>query len=122
MVSGTGAKMYHFTCGHGARKIGRYGILAPHPHPFIGQRLVWFTDLPEPTRDQVGLSSTFLTCDRMSYRYHATDLETIVPWTTSPGRRDTHPEVVRAMEAFGEPEHWFISTTAVPVILDRGIA
>ena len=121
-MSGMCAKMYHFTCGHGARKIGRYGILAPRPHPIIGQRLVWFTDLPEPTRDQVGLTSTFLTCDRMSYRYHATDLETIVPWTTSPGRRDTHPEVVRAMEAFGEPEHWFISTTAVPVILDGGRA
>lgn len=100
--------LYHFTCEHGHKGIEETGILLPNKHPYMPGLgpLLWLTDLAEPpTRESVGLTSRLTTCDRMAYRYIVRS-KAAVHW------RDIRPrvttQVVADLEAFGQPEHWWI--------------
>jgi hypothetical protein len=78
-----------------------------------GWPLVWLTDLEEPDRAALGLTSTTLSCDRLAYRC-TVDTEDAEPWAVwSHGRVDPR----RVMElTFGHaPAHWWVSQVPVAV-------
>ena len=111
-------KLFHFTCDHGLRGLGRTGRVRPRLQPFVNLTLAWFTDLPDPEPEEVGLTSSTLSCNRLEYRYTVDDETDIVPWL----------DVVRTVPvdpAFwstfhlppAQPDHWFVSFVPVPVRL-----
>lgn len=104
-------RLWHFTCEHGYRQIGTHGTLKPNRHVLLGDAppVVWLTDLQSPERDAVGLTSRFITCDRMAYRYMVNE-GTVERWADFADEHDV-PLWVRAdLESYGDPEHWFVST------------
>lgn len=109
-------KLYHFACRHSAEGIRSSGFLRPWPQPVLGGvELVWLTDLDDPTRGQVGLTSHTLKCDRMEYRVLA-ESDGSVRWTSF--ARSLPLESRRALELSTDaaPAHWWISLTSVPVL------
>ena len=110
-------RLYHFTCGHSAEEIKRSRWLRPNPQPQLdGRELVWLTDLESPSRDQLGLTSVALACDRMEYRVVAvTDAERWVDYARH------MPTSVRLLARSlnlqaTAPMHWFVSELPVPVL------
>lgn len=123
--------LYHYTCEHGRRSIGRRGFVMPlagHDaeaaraiergnHAWMGQ-VVWFTDMELPVRNALGLTSTMLRCDRLKYRYRVTDISDVTSWLII--RRSIAPrtdiyELERKRGAL--PAHWYIAQVPVPVVL-----
>ncbi|SRR5260221_10152489 len=101
--------LYHFTCDHGYAGISRTGVLLPNIHPFMRGLgpLLWLTDLAEPpTPESVGLQSTWISCDRMAYRY-LVQTKAAVPW--SEVRARAPKDIVATLEALGQPEHWWVA-------------
>jgi hypothetical protein len=99
--------LYHFTCHHGHDGITKTGILVPGLHPlmrYLGP-LLWLTDLPDPTAESVGLTSEWITCDRLAYRY-SVRTRSAVPWSRV--RKKVKGEVVATLESFVQPEHWWV--------------
>lgn len=100
--------LYHFTCDHGARGIAATHTLQASVQPFMPSLgpLLWLTDLAEPTQDDVGLTSTFTSCDRLAHRYRV-QTKAAVPWATL---RDKAPfSTVSLLERYGKPEHWWVA-------------
>ena len=106
---------WHFTCSHGRRAIGQTGIVLPQPG-LAPMKLAWFTDMPHPLREQVGLTSYLLSCDRMGYRYRVTSARDIKAWADADVPDDLRSMLDGAPGA--RPEHWFVAEKAVPVRLD----
>lgn len=101
--------LYHFTCEHGRSGIAHSGVILPNVHPFMPNLgpLIWFTDLAEPpTPESVGLQSTWITCDRMMYRY-LVQTKAALHWFEIRSRAPK--DVVATLESFGQPEHWWIA-------------
>jgi hypothetical protein len=113
--------LWHFTCIDGHRAIGRIGQLRPQPHPLIGGvALVWLTDDPEPERDAVGLTSNFITCDRMAYRYRVIDKGAgVIPWSEFRPRLAAYEDTLAVLESYATPECWWVSRRPVAVVLDQ---
>jgi len=114
-------RLYHFTCIDGHRYIETTGALQPQPNcwPFI-----WLTSEADPDFEATGLqafSVSTLDCDRTEYRYIVTDLTTCRPWLGSPERIfvSGNSSFLHALEQFGDPEHWWITTQPVPCLLDE---
>ena len=100
--------LYHFTCSHGHTGIARTGTLLPHAHPFMPYLgpLLWLTDLADPpSKESVGLTSSWTSCDRLAYRYNV-QCRAAIPW--SEVRKKAAGDVVAMLESFGQPEHWWI--------------
>lgn len=124
--------LYHYTCWHGRRGIGNSGLLIPprrladpasyhdwQPWQFPMLDLIWLTDLPEPARYPLGLTSKTVACDRTRHRYRvAADLAEIRRWVDV--RREYPLEMREGLEnAPGAmPMHWWVSRAAVPVTYD----
>lgn len=111
-------RLYHYTCDHGLKAVGRRGMLRPQPSMFTVKRLLWLTDQAVPNRCGLGLTSQILDCDRLSYRY-LVDTEDAIPWSQF---RFTMPlEMLIALEHVegAQPETWFVHETAVLGVLDR---
>lgn len=107
--------LWHFTCSHAAVDIGRRGVLRPNPHPllaFLG--LVWLTSDPMPQREDVGLTSTILACDRVEHRYRVTDPSMCVPWLSMAAMLD--PYAAALLGAGCHPSSWWVSVEDVPVV------
>src|SRR5258707_1733633 len=101
-------ELYHFTCNHGHVGIKRSRVLLPNAHPFMKHLgpLIWLTDFAEPpTPESVGLQSTWISCDRLAYRY-SVHTRAAVPWADI--RTRAAADVVADLEAFGQPEHWYV--------------
>jgi hypothetical protein len=100
--------LYHFTCDHGHTGISKTGVLRPNIHPFMPHLgpLLWLTDLASPpSKESVGLTSSWTTCDRLAYRY-SVQTKAAVHWE---GVRKRAPEwVVQTLESYGQPEHWWV--------------
>lgn len=109
-------ELYHFTCAHRAPRIVKEGELVPHFQPLLGVELVWLTDLAEPDRDGLGLTSTTLACDRTEFRFRATNHVGVRPWYSSMWRAGLDRQWLDDLERFGAPLHWFVSEIAVPVV------
>jgi hypothetical protein len=75
----------------------------------------WFTDMPTPNRDALGLTSTILDCDRTAYRFRAELGGDLMRWTSV---RRGYPGWAYELEnAYGaRPMHWYVSRDPVPVI------
>ncbi len=117
------ARLYHFTCDHGYRKIGRYNaLLIPQGglHPVAGwPPLLWFTTLSRPDRESTGLGNVLTTCNRMAHRYEITDLTHCQPWLGCFWRQKTPPVFLETLESYGDPEHWWVSDAVVPARWDQ---
>jgi hypothetical protein len=112
--------LYHFTCDHGRQGIGKRGRLQPHINPLLGCKVVWLTTQALPSREQTGLTSRYLTCDRMQFRYVVSGIGVAAcePWLTSSVRKAAGA-VVEDLESFGDPENWWIARRPVTARLDR---
>ena len=100
--------LYHFTCEHGHSRISQTNILLPNIHPFMRSLgpLLWLTDLASPpSKESVGLTGQWTTCDRMAYRY-IVHCKARVHWFSLRGRAPK--EVVTTLESYGQPEHWWV--------------
>jgi hypothetical protein len=119
-------QLYHFTCEHAFRRIGRQNcLLIPQvKHPLLGCKVTWLTTEAEPDRMATGLTGTMLACDRMQHRYLVTGtaLSACREWLGSPERRNAPQENVRTLESCGDPEHWWITDRAVSARWDRAYA
>lgn len=108
------AILYHYTCAdHGRPGIIRSGVIIPNWHPFVGAALAWFTTEADPDRQATGLGMSLTRCDRMAFRFTA-DPRHCTPWFKSWQRRQCPVSVTEALEQFGDPEHWWVSS--VPVV------
>lgn len=111
-------RLYHFTCSHATPRIRAAGELFPWPQIQLdGRALVWLTDLEAPTREQVGLTSKTLRCDRMECRFEV-DCDP-VRWTDY--ARGLPREVRRLAADLSAtdgalPAHWWVSEVPVPVL------
>ena len=117
---------YHFTCAHSAplimqagvvKPLGQLGKLAgrlpPERHWMLD--IAWFTDLEDPDREGLGLTSVTLQCDRTEWRVTVSDPSTLVPWSQF-ARTRRIPSVQRQdLERYGRPAHWWVSEEPVPV-------
>lgn len=110
---------YHYTCLHAAAKIRvRGNVLRPMPQLYIpGPPIIWLTDLDFPLRHELGLTRTWLVCDRGEVRFtvHPDAESTVEPW---PRYARTHrvPIALRnEFEADRLPAHWYVST--VPLLV-----
>ena len=108
--------LYHFTCDHGHSAIGERGRLMPGPFdvPGIGQ-VIWLTDDPKASRDDLGLTSTLLSCDRMQYLYRTTGPYRAIRWVDIRGR--CRSQWRTDIESFGRPSVWWIAKQSIPVRL-----
>lgn len=101
--------LYHFTCGdHGWLGITRDQQIRPYRHPFMKHLgpLLWLTDLAEPSSpEDIGLTSTMLSCDRTEHRFTVTT-RAAMPWTSV--RDHVQADVIEALETFGYPERWWV--------------
>lgn len=114
--------LWHFTCHHTRRTLGDTGLLIPAndltdrlPGWFWPGRYVWLTDLPNPARDTVGLSSDLIHCDRMAYRYQVTDEANVVPWALERHRHEATAYLIEETPG-ARPVHWYVATEPVPVV------
>ncbi len=107
-------KLFHYCCSHSVPGIRRDRTLKPNPHPWLPIPLVWLTDLEEPHREGLGLTSETLRCDRTEYRVTVdAEAERWVRFARPLGMEtravfETTPGVL--------PMHWFVSTSPVPVL------
>ncbi|MGH9252718.1 MAG: hypothetical protein ACRD0W_24855 [Acidimicrobiales bacterium] len=115
--------LWHFTCGeHGYPGIGRRGVLEPRLHKLFPQLgpIVWLTDDPGADREALGLTQTFIRCDRMAYRYRVTP-SYAVRWSDVRAAlvtlRVVAPRVLADLEAGREPASWWLTGIAVPAVL-----
>lgn len=99
--------LYHFTCEHGFEGITKDREITARVHPFMPSLgpLVWLTDNPHPTADDVGFGGEFSICDHMAYRYAVTT-KAAIPWSRI--RLLAPREVVTVLEKFSDPDHWFV--------------
>lgn len=109
--------LYHYTCAHAALGLGRRGVLRPNPQPFLdGLPMVWLTDLEEPDRVGLGLSSDTLRCDRTEYRYRVTHSPgAAVPWRVFAEEWHIDRTVRATLELGRRARHWWVSVLPVEV-------
>jgi hypothetical protein len=112
--------LWHFTCEHGFAGLKRRGFLQPRVHllaPELGP-VVWLTSDPHPARDDVGLTSSMLSCDRMQHRYRVDAWgDGCVAWDLV--RESVNPRFVHDAESFGKPASWWVSRVPLYAVLDE---
>lgn len=109
MTNDLSLTLYHYTCEHGHAAIAASQRLLPHTHPFmpVCGPLLWLTDIAEPpSRESLGLTSRFIACDRMAYRY-IVQTSAARRWVDI--RTRAPAEVLATLEAYGDPEHWWVA-------------
>jgi hypothetical protein len=108
------SEFFHFTDARGARAIGRYGLVIPRYSIAIDAKVSWFTDDITLDREALGLTMRFIANDRMEFLYRVIDATTIEPFLVW-AKRVGNPFVGRLIDDRKRPEHWFVSSFAVPV-------
>lgn len=108
--------LWHYTCRHRAALIGRRGVLTPHPQAVLGGvAVVWLTDLDEPDREALGLTSTTLRCDRTEVRYRVLAADAMMPWRDWAESAHVDRTTVSELTFGRRPRHWFVATEPVAV-------
>lgn len=105
--------LYHYTCYHGNAAIAEDGgIIKPGP-----DGMVWLTDLRVPIRDALGLTSVYITCDRIAFRWAIDPIPETVEWWprwlrhATPAWRKWGRLIEMAPGV--RPAHWYVSTIPV---------
>lgn len=111
--------LWHFTCKHGHRGIGRYGMVLPKYSKALGCDLSWFTDNVTLSDIELGLTSYYIPCDRRQFLYRVLEPELCEPFLAW-ARRTGNPYVGRLLDDARRPEHWFVSDRPVGVREERG--
>lgn len=99
--------LWHFTCDHGVHGIGRRGVIRRGAYG-----VVWLTDDPKASRDDLGLTSTMLPCDRMEFRYSVRDHDA-VRWLDSDVRAALPEKMRLDLEVGRRPSCWWVSREPV---------
>ena len=89
--------LFHRTCEHRLPEILEAGELRPSVHATLGYRFIWLTSLASATREQLGLTSHTLECDRMTHLLRIDEGVGMMPWSTV--RNHLPIEPVRHLEA-----------------------
>lgn len=113
--------LFHLTCVHRAPSIIAIGALIPNPHPFMPRMapLVWMTDQPDLDPALLGLTQTYISCDRTQCRFMVIDYSTVHRWLDVVAEAPLtvlDPRVVHRLNKDRRPEHWWISGAPVPVV------
>jgi hypothetical protein len=108
-------RLYHFTCNAGRKGIEATGYVEPHTIEGIGT-LAWFTSEPHPDAYATGLLRHGH-CYHGAWRFVAANDSPCHPWFSSPERERVDAKVLSDIEIPGDPEHWYISTGPVKVVL-----
>lgn len=131
------ARLYHYCCDHSARGIDLARMVLPGldwsaydaqcadwGEPVSGLALaravVWLTDMAEPDRDALGLTSHILSCDRTEFRYTVRAAGAL-PWLDFAGEHGANPEWLSMLHEGRAPERWFVSADPCRVLsrMDR---
>lgn len=108
--------LYHYTCSHGIAGIGAFGKLLPRTCPWMpdAPAVVWLTDMVEPDRDAIGLTSTILTCDRLEGRYVVSrNAPGVFDWASFAAAHVGDTAARRTAERYADPSRWWVSTTPI---------
>jgi hypothetical protein len=113
----TGTVLYHYTCDHGYEGILRDGWVRPNRHPMWPTPVAWFTDLLDPTPEQVGLTSQITHCNRLAHRFEVADGPALVPWLNSGVYASLPIGIIHALH-FGDalPRRWWVALRPVPIL------
>jgi hypothetical protein len=109
-------RLYHYTCDHSAARIRTARWLVPHRQVVLsGRELVWLTDLEEPNRAALGLTSHILRCDRTKVRVVAVTSDA-THWPAF--ARGLPAEQRHELECAPGvlPMHWYVAEMPVPVL------
>lgn len=101
--------LYHYTCQHSARNIQQCGELRPNRHPLLRVSLVWLTEIPWPDRYALGLTSSWLSCDRTEVRVQITPTQAITHWPTWAARHHIPAALLDALGDGAHPDRWWVS-------------
>ena len=120
--------LYHYTCGHGFRKIGKVGLLMPANdlmNPTLAKdfnspvaRYVWLTDLSVPIKDALGLTAEHIGCDRTVHRYRVTENAIAIRWFDLRKSFDASWRDLLESAPGARPAHWWVAQEPVPVEYD----
>lgn len=113
--------LYHYTCADSLPLIEADGwLVRPHLSIATGTPLAWFTDLPVPDREGLGLTGYTLNCDRTEHRLRAAVEASLVEWWrwcrvegVSRIQRD-----VLELTPGAQPLRWWVSPSPVAVSFD----
>ena len=120
----TAPDLWHYTCDHGARGIGRRGLLLPvrRHDPDAAARLgpwrwladlIWMTPMHPPDPHLLGLTANTIRCDRTAYRYRVLRPDLAQPWLGSPWHAQ-HPDWTTGGD---DPSMWWVADQ--PVLVAR---
>ena len=110
--------LYHYTCSqHGLPGITRDRVLTPNQHVWLQVPLVWLTDLDTPCKWGLGLTASWVTCDRTAVRV---DVSTDPPAHFMTWGQWAHlakpAHLIRDLIEDGAlPAHWWVSPDPLPV-------
>jgi len=119
--------LYHFTCDHHVAGIVAVGAIVPNYHEAMPRLppMVWLTSDPHPTREDVGLTSMTLNCDRMAHRFMVIEPIGVVPWdrlykairASDIARQLGYHDVAAQLQFGRDAATWWVSTFAIPAVL-----
>lgn len=112
--------LFHYTCDHAVSAIRLEGVLRPSPHLALPDPLVWLTDLDQPWREELGLTSRITACDRTAHRFTVdVEADAVLPWGVYAHRRRISREIRDGLEGGALPMHWWVALDPIPIRLPR---
>lgn len=110
--------LYHYTDPGHADSIVADGLVRPGNEVGLTLPLSWFTDMADPDRDALGLTSQILPYDRTARRFRVTDDEHVKPWhqirKLLPARYVSQLEAAPGVLLM----HWWVAAIPIPVVPD----
>lgn len=117
-------RLYHYTCDDRVEAIKRQRWLRGTVHPYFADlgAIVWLTDLDTPDRDALGLSQTYIACDRTRHRVTVvTDKAEHWPVLARRIPRQARESLELAPGAL--PMHWYVAVDElIPVLAVEAVA
>jgi len=122
-------ELYHFSCYHGAAGISSRNMVLPtalHSPEAVDAvpaawrwmgAYAWFTDIPQPGRFALGLTSHAISCDRLEYRFRVVDSHLRRPTWWPVALRGLRLEIARqvSLTPGALPAHWWVSSSPIKV-------
>lgn len=124
-------RLYHFCCKHSARAISADGLLrpliewgrldgrlqkvgAPRTGLADAPAVVWLTDMAQPDRYALGLTSFTLSCDRTEFRF-TVDTNFAEPWADYYRRWRANRDWLAWLHSGPvQPDRWYVAIVNLP--------